>query len=264
MNLIPLTAVIITLNEERKIATCLRSLLWADEILVVDANSTDKTREICIDPIQPWASKMVFIQKAWPGFKAQRNFTLSQAKNNWILSIDADEECSPELADRIQALLNQEAGPDKTAYKVRRQEFFMGRLILHGMWNPSYQDRFFNRIGVKYVNEVHEYPVFPNAPGEIHEPLLHRADLSIERYVEKLNKYTSIEAKDRYDQGQRTNLFRLAMAFPAHFLKSLFYYGAFKDGIHGVIISLLEGASRVVRQIKIWQLMQREKQKHIS
>jgi (heptosyl)LPS beta-1,4-glucosyltransferase len=261
MNLIPVTAVIITLNEERKIATCLKSLLWTDEILIVDAHSRDRTREICLDPTQPWSSKVTFLEKEWPGFKDQRNFALAQAKNDWILSIDADEECSPELSTRLQSQLNQKQGPDKTAYKVRRQEFFMGKLILHGMWNPSYQDRFFNKKGVKYINEVHEYPLFPQAPGEIHEPLLHKTDLTIERYIDKLNKYTTIEAQDRYDQGQRTNLFRLIMAFPTHFLKSLLYYGAYKDGIHGVIISLLEGASRVTRQIKIWQIMETKKNK---
>ena len=127
------------------------------------------------------------------------------------------------------------------------------------MWNPSYQDRFFHRQGVRYVNEIHEYPVFAQPAGKIHESLMHRSDLTIERYLEKLNRYTTIEAQDRYDQGQRATLFRLVGAFPAHFLKSLFYYGAYQDGIHGVVISLLEGVSRVVRQIKVWQIAQQVK-----
>jgi hypothetical protein len=127
------------------------------------------------------------------------------------------------------------------------------------MWNPSYQDRFFNKAGVRYINEIHEYPAFKNPPGEIHESLLHLADMTVERYMEKLNRYTTIEAKDRYDQGQRTTAFKLVGAFPAHAFKSYFYYGAYKDGMHGLVISLLEGVSRVVRQIKIWQLMVRSK-----
>ena len=105
------------------------------------------------------------------------------------------------------------------------------------------------------MNEIHEYPLFKQTPGTIHEPLLHLADLTIERYLEKLNRYTTIEAQDRYNQGQRTNAWKLIGAFPAHALKSYFYYGAYKDGLHGLVISLLEGVSRVVRQVKIWQLM---------
>ncbi|MFZ9595198.1 MAG: glycosyltransferase family 2 protein [Bdellovibrionia bacterium] len=259
MNQTPVTAVVITFNEEKKISNCLRSLCWADEILVIDALSQDQTKSICLDPNQPWASRLRWIENPWKGFKNQRNFALSQAKYDWVLSVDADEECSSELAQKIQSLLSQAGGPPERAYKIRRYEYFMGRLIEHGMWNPSYQDRFFHRQGVQYVNEVHEYPLFAHPPQELHEPIFHKTDWSIEKYLEKLNQYTTLEAKDRFSQGQRTNLPKMVLAFPAHFLKSLFYYGGFKDGIHGVVISLLEGASRLVRQLKIWQLMQREK-----
>src|SRR6185369_8970472 len=119
--------------------------------------------------------------------------------------------------------------------------------IHHGIWNPSYQDRFFHRSGVKYVNEVHEYPVFPNPPLEIHEPLLHSPDFNPDRFLDKMNRYTTIEAMDRVRAGQRTNAFRMVFAFPAMFLKNYFYYGAWKDGIHGFAISILEGVSRAVR-----------------
>ena len=255
------SAVIITYNEEKKIPTCLAALIWADEIVVVDANSTDKTTAICLDPVQPWAGKIRVITRAWTGFKDQRNFSLDQAKHDWVLVVDADEVCTPELAAKILELLSLPNGPDKLAYKILRREFFLEKPIYHGMWSPCYQDRFFNRRGVRYVNEIHEYPKFAAPPGVIHEPLLHKVDLTIQKYLEKLNRYTGYEAQDRFDQGQRTNLFRLVFAFPAHFLKSLFYYEAYKDGVHGVVISLLEGVSRVVRQIKIWELMQQERSK---
>jgi hypothetical protein len=127
------------------------------------------------------------------------------------------------------------------------------------MWNPSYQDRFFRKTGVRYINEVHEYPVFAQPPGLIHESLVHRAELTVERYMDKLNRYTTLEAQDRFNQGQRASAFKLVGAFPAHAFKSFFYYKAYKDGMHGLVISLLEGVSRVVRQIKIWQLGIREK-----
>ena len=249
-----ISAVIITRNEEAQIARCLASLTWVDEIVVVDAFSEDRTVQICQDPTQPWASKIRVLQRPWSGFKDQRNFAIQQPKNDWILSVDADEACSPELAEKIRALLGQEGGPPFRAYKIRRVEYLLGKPILYGTWNPSYQDRFFHRKGVQYVNEVHEYPVFPSPTAELHEPLHHCPQLTPEKILSKMNAYTTIEARDRYAQGKRTNGFHLIATFPAMSFKTFFYYGAYKDGMHGLIVSLLEGISRLVRHIKIWQL----------
>jgi len=254
------SALIITHNEEKNIERCLQSLDWTDELVVIDANSTDRTREICQLPGRSWSGKTRVVQRAWTGFRDQRNFALEQAQNSWVLVVDADEVCTPELAAKIRELLNQSQGPDRQIYKVHRREFFQGKPIFYGMWNPSYQDRFFNKLGVQYINEIHEYPFSKHPPGKIHESLLHLCDLTVERYLEKLNRYTTIEARDRFEQGQRTTVFKLLGAFPAHTFKSFFYYQAYRDGMHGFIISLLEGISRVVRQIKIWQLMVRSQE----
>ncbi len=254
----PLTATVLTRNEERHIARCLRSLAWADELVVVDAESTDRTRAICEDPSAPWAGRLRFLSRPWNGFREQRTFAMEQASNDWLLVVDADEECSPELATKIRSML--QAGPTARAFKIRRVEYFLGKAIEYGIWNPSYQDRFFHRAGVRYVNDIHEYPIFPSPPQEIHEPLLHSPDFAPERFLEKMNRYTSIEARDRVANGQRTNWFRLLFAFPAMFWKNYFYYGAYKDGMHGLVISLLEGVSRVVRHVKIWQYSREEKQ----
>ncbi|MDR3606061.1 MAG: glycosyltransferase family 2 protein [Oligoflexia bacterium] len=256
MSRLPVTAAIITRDEEKHIARCLNSLTWADEILVVDAESKDRTRSICEDPHAPWAGRIRFLARPWSGFRDQRSFAMKEARNDWILVVDADEECTPELAAKIQALLSQVGGPSRRAYKIRRIEYFLGKAIHHGIWNPSYQDRFFRRDGVEYVNDIHEYPVFPEMPDEIHEPLLHSPDFAPERFLEKMNKYTTIEARDRVAAGQRTNVFRILGAFPAMFLKNYFYYGAYKDGMHGLVISVLEGISRAVRHVKIWQFSQ--------
>lgn len=250
---IPVSALIITRNEEKHIARCLASLAWADEIVVVDAESTDRTVEICNEPSSAWAGRIRVLTRAWTGFRDQRMYAMENARHDWLLVVDADEACSPELRDRICELLSRPDGPPYRAYKIRRQEYFLGKAINYGIWNPSYQDRFFHRAGVKYVNDIHEYPIFPVPPQNIHEPLLHSPDFAPERFFEKMNKYTTIEARDRVARGQRTNWFRLVGAFPAMFLKNYFYYGAYKDGFHGLVISLMEGVSRVVRHVKIWQ-----------
>ena len=244
---------IITKNEEHHIARCLRSLAWADEILVIDAESTDRTFEICKDPTQPWANVIRVIQRPWNGFRHQRTFAMNEARNDWLLVVDADEECSPELAKKVREILHDLTPESCRAYQIRRVEYFLGKAIHYGIWNPSYQDRFFNRMGVNYVNDIHEYPKFPQAPGKIHEPLHHSPDFAPERFLEKMNRYTSIEARDRVTRGQRTNIIHLLGAFPAMFLKNYFYYGAYKDGMYGFIISILEGISRAVRHVKIWQ-----------
>jgi glycosyltransferase involved in cell wall biosynthesis len=249
----PVSAVIITRNEEAKIGRCLDSLTWADEIVVVDAKSSDATPKICQDPSRAWSQKIKFFSRDWSGFRDQRNFSIAQAKNDWLLVVDADEACSQELATKIKTLLTDPKGPPHSAYKVRRIEYFLGKPIHFGIWNPSYQDRFFHRDGVQYANEVHEYPIFKNPPHEIHEALHHSPDFSIEKFLKKMNEYTSLEARARLKEGQRTSVFKMLFAFPAMFLKNYFYYSAYKDGVHGFVISLLEGVSRVVRHVKMWQ-----------
>lgn len=249
----PLTAIVLTRNEERWIARCLRSLSWVDELVVIDAESVDQTAKIVQDPSAPWARILSWRVRPWTGFRDQRNFALTQATHPWVLIVDADECATPQLANRLLELLSIKSEDQTKAYKIRRIEFFLGKPIFHGIWNPSYQDRFFHRVGISYTNDVHEYPVFPSLPGEIHEPLLHAPDFHPEKFLEKMNRYTSLEARDRVAQGKKTNLIHLLGAFPAMFLKNYFYYGAYKDGWHGLVISLLEGVSRVVRHIKIWQ-----------
>ena len=267
----PVTAAIICRNEAKHIARCLESLTWCNEILVVDAESNDLTPQICLDPKAPWAECLRFMSRPWNGFRDQRTFAMTEARHDWILVVDADESCSPELAQKIlgffSGAVSTEPGvhhePPHRAYKIRRVEYFLGKPIFYGIWNPSYQDRFFHRAGVKYVNEIHEYPVFPKAPLDIHEPLLHAPDFAPEKFLDKMNKYTSIKARNRYEQGQRTNWFKLIGAFPAMFYKNYFYYGARKDGMHGFVISLLEGVSRVVRHVKMWQIQNEKEPKMV-
>jgi len=247
-----ISAVIITRNEEKNIARCLGSLTWVDEILVVDGGSTDATLQICRDPKASWNELIRVIEKRWEGFRSQRNFALTSAKFDWVLVVDSDEACSDPLAKKIQSFF--EGGePVNRYYKVRRQEYFLGKEINYGIWNPSYQDRFFHRAGIEYINEIHEYPKFPSQPERIHEPLLHSPDFGIEQFIDKMNRYVTIEAKDRVTQGRRTNAFRMIAAFPAMFLKNYFYYKAYRDGMEGFAISILEGISRATRHLKMWR-----------
>ncbi len=250
-----ITAMLIVRNEESFIERALESVLWCDEIVVIDAYSHDCTPLLCQDPTRPWAKKMKFYQQEWLGFSAQRNFAISKSTHPWIFFLDADEACSPELSEKIKSLLHEpELCPAQ--YKVRRQEFFLKKPIYHGIWNPSYHIRLFFKEGFEFTGEVHEGVKSSHQTLIIEEPIIHVEDLRIERFLSKLNHYTTLQAKEDFERGMRTNLFRILMSFPAMFYKNYIYYGAYKDGHEGVIISVLEGISRTVRHLKIWQMSQ--------
>ena len=254
----PITAMLIVRNEEIFIERALQSVLWCDEIVVVDAYSHDCTPLICQSLDRPWANKIRFYLQEWLGFSAQRNFAISKASHPWIFFLDADEACPPQLAIQIQKLISQPELPP-AQYKVRRQEYFLKKQIHHGIWNPSYHVRLFFKEGFQFTGAVHEGVASTHPTFVIEEPIIHVEDLRIERFLSKLNHYTSIQAKEDFDRGVRTNLFRILMSFPAMFYKNYVYYGAYKDGHEGVIISVLEGISRTVRHLKIWQISRTQK-----
>jgi glycosyltransferase involved in cell wall biosynthesis len=246
------SALLIVKNEAKYIERALESLLWCDEIVVVDAFSQDETPLFCKDHNRPWAGKIRFLQKEWQGFSAQRNFAIDQARSSWVFFLDGDETCSPELASKIRVLLDS-PNLRLTQFKIRRQEFFLKKPIHHGIWNPSYHIRFFPKDRLRFVGDVHEGVESPFETLAIEEPIIHVEDLRIERILQKLNHYTTIQAENDCARGLRTNPLRILLSFPAMFYKNYIYYGAWKDGTEGFIISVLEGISRTIRHLKIWQ-----------
>ena len=255
------SAVLIVKNEAAFIERALTSLLWCDEIVVVDAKSTDQTAEICRNPKAPWATKINFIEQAWLGFSEQRNYAMAQAKSTWIFFLDGDERCSSELAGRIQNILAEnKKDPTSIQYKIHRQEFFLKKSIHYGIWNPSYHIRLFKKGDVRFIGDVHEGTDSKCETQKIDESIIHVEDLRIERFLAKLNTYTSLQSEHDYANGMRTNFFKIFVAFPAMFYKNYFYYRSYRDGREGFIISVLEGISRTVRHLKIWQV-QRNHQK---
>ena len=248
---LPLTALIIARNEEALIGRCVRSAWFCDEIVVVDAMSTDRTAEVAT------AAGARVVKRAWTSFGDQRNFSLSQAKHEWVLVLDADEAATPGLEDWLRNFFA--AGREKqeqVGFKIRRAEYFLGRQIYGACWNPSFQDRFFRRDKTKYVGVIHEYPEaaggFVRAPDAAY--IEHNPNVTVESFFDKMNRYTTIEARDRFEAGQRTNVPHLCVVFPATFLKNYVKYKGYRDGVHGFVICLMEAVSRTVRHIKLWQI----------
>ncbi|MCM0607117.1 MAG: glycosyltransferase family 2 protein [Xanthomonadaceae bacterium] len=254
MSKTPVSALIITRNEERYIERCLQSLTWADEIIVVDSESTDKTKQLCEASGKAWSGKLCFITQAWLGFSEQRNVALKAAKHDWVYFADADEECTPELIAKIEVLRSRDGGPEHTRYRIYRFEYFLGKKIKYGMWNPIYHDRFYNKKNCHFEGGIHERLVHPAEPVYLQEGCNHDLYLDTDKFLFKLNRYSTLQAEEDVAGGLRTNIFRLSLSFPHMFLKHLFYYKSYRDGMHGVIISLLEAVYRVVRHIKIWEI----------
>jgi glycosyltransferase involved in cell wall biosynthesis len=256
----PISALLIVKNEELFIERALESVCWCDEIVVVDSFSTDRTPEIVNRPNAAWSKKVKWIQQPWLGYSGQRNFALAQAQHDWVFFLDGDECCSSELKIEIQNILSQ-PNPTPKIFKVRRQEYFLGRPIHHGIWNPSMPTRLFPKSGIRFQGEVHEGVLSPYPNESINAPILHVEDLRMERFLQKLNSYTTLQAQADFDSGMRTHFGKILLAFPAMLYKKFIYYKGWRDGSYGFVISVLEGLSRTVRHLKVWQLQELQKRR---
>jgi glycosyltransferase involved in cell wall biosynthesis len=242
-----ISACMMCFNEERRIEKALESLSWADEVVVVDSFSEDKTPEIA----KKYAHQ--FIQNKWPGHAKQMQYAMEKATHDWVFFLDADEACTPELIERIKKI-REHGKPPHNLYKVHRKEHMWGFWYKYGCGNPSYQDRFFNRKGVRYEGAVHIYPVVDGAPGWLHEYIHHDSFESLEDMLDKLNSYTTIEAKDMFSRGIRHNGSYMFFSGLVMFLKGYFKKRGFLDGPYGLIMAVCDGLSFFMRQAKLWRL----------
>ncbi|HKP38009.1 MAG TPA: glycosyltransferase family 2 protein [Pyrinomonadaceae bacterium] len=230
-----ISAVIITFNEEINIRAACESVAWADEILVVDSGSTDRTREIATS-----CGARVIVNE-WPGFSAQKQFAVDAAAHNWIFSLDADERVSDELQTSLELLHNQDESNLADGYRVARRTRYMDRWIRGGGWYPDYQLRFFNRRKGNWGNRIiHESVVMnPDARVEILTgDLLHytvRDPSDHQRMIEE--RYAPLGAQQMYRDGKRTSPLRAAVAGPAAFIRSFILKGGFRDGAAGFTIA---------------------------
>ena len=248
--IVPISLCIITKNEEARLEKCLESVKgWVDEIIVVDAMSTDATIHLA----EKFTDKI--FKRAWTGFSDQRNFCLDNAKNEWVMFLDADERVTPALRDRIIDIFSK--GPDCALFKIKRQEHLIGREINYGTWNPSYQDKLFNKTNVRFVGEVHEYPAVKGKIGYIEEKILHQSFENLESMFDKFNVYTTLDAQKLFKKGKRHSAGYMFFSGIAMFWKSFFRRKGFKDGIWGLFIAVIEGMYFLVRQAKLYFLWER-------
>ncbi len=246
----PLSATIITMNEEKNIADCLASLDFTDEIVVVDSGSTDRTVDICrANP------KVRFFHQDWLGFGRQKNLASSHAKNDWILNLDADERVSSSLRHSIECA----DGAAFSAARMARENFFGKRWIRHCGWYPDYTFRLYDRRICRFSERlVHESLEHDNRVETLKGNLLHFTYTDISDFLHRNNKYSTLSAQEMFRDGKSTSTAYLFLRPLATFIKMYLIRRGFLDGLSGLVLSLLYTQYTFCKYAKLMELTQKE------
>jgi glycosyltransferase involved in cell wall biosynthesis len=247
-----LSAIVITLNEESNIKDCLGSLKWADEIIVVDSKSKDKTAEIA----KEFTDKVFVSEKK--SFSDKKNFAIEKAAGDWIFWIDADERVTGTLENEIKIAVEN---PDENikAYKINRKSFFINKFIKHCGWYPDYGIRLFKKsAGIKFSDvRVHEKLVYNGQIFRLKSELLHYTDMTFEHYISKLNSYSSSSALDLLDNGKKSSILDIIFRPVFTFIKMYFFKLGLLDGYTGLVLCTLSSVHVFVKYSKLYFLTQK-------
>ena len=243
-----LSVIIITMNEEANIRACLESVAWADEIIVVDAGSSDATADICRK-----SGAKVFVHD-WPGFGPQKNLALSYASCDWVFSIDADERVTPELRAAIEAVLRNDAGTC-TAYRVSRLSSYCGRFMRHSGWRPDFIVRLFRREAAHFSEDlVHERLLVKGETGLLDGELLHYAFEDFEEVLNKINSYSTAGADMLHRRGRKASLSGAVLRGLWSFVRTYFLRAGFLDGREGFMLAVSNAEGTYYRYLKLMLL----------
>ncbi len=244
---VPVTATIITFNEAANIQAALESLSWADEIIVVDSESTDDTAAIA----RRFTEHVIV--RPWPGYIAQKNFAAAQARHDWIFSLDADERVTPGLAAEITSLVI--TGPGAAGYRVPRVTFHLGRWMRSTDWYPDYQLRLYDRRRGQWSGRyVHESVKADGPVQDLRGELQHYAYRDLAHHFQTMDRYTTLAARQMFEEGRRAGFFALMIHPPAAFVRNYLLRGGFKDGVPGLIVSAMNARYVGLKFAKLWEL----------
>jgi len=255
MSMERVSVVLVTLNEAKNIERCLESVRWADEIVVVDSFSTDRTVELA----RRYTAHVY--QHEYPGTSKQVERGIGYATGEWIFVIDADEEISPELACEVREVLMDSRGYAGFEF-IRKPEAF-GKWIEHGGWFPDYQFRFFRKDS--YYSEHQEIHGGFNTRGKrgrLKGYLYHHTYATIYAYVEKMNEYTSLHVSNRLKDNPREKAkwHDLLLSPLSHFLRMFISRRGYRDGFHGFVLAMLDATYAMLMYAKLWEYRMREKE----
>ena len=255
-----IAAVVITKNEEHNIEDCLRSLSWADELIVVDAESTDRTVELAK------AFTATVVVRPWPGYGPQKNFAMAQASADWVLIVDADERVSDELGNEILRVIRRPPSPSPSpsrgegelvvAYRIPRRNFYYGRWIRHAGQYPDLQIRLLRR-GAGLYNDlpVHEHLMIQGRIDQLQSHLDHYTHPTILSHELKIERYSRLAADERSRAGRGEAHWHHLMVNPCWtFLKLYLLKRGYRDGMAGVIYCLFSAAHVLLKYARLWEM----------
>lgn len=250
-DVVDLSVILITRDESRHVLACLQSVAFADEWIVVDSGSTDDTREIAAG-----FGATVVRTDDWPGFGAQKNRALDLARGRWVLSIDADERVTPELASGIERAIaagGADAGP--AGFEMSRLSSFCGQWMRHGDWYPDRVLRLFRREAGRFSDDrVHERVIVRGTVARLQGHLMHRTMESLDDALAKLNRYTTGRAEDLLRRGRRTGVGRAIGHAAWAFVRGYLFKRGFLDGRLGLVLALYVAEATYYRHLKLWLL----------
>ncbi len=241
-----ISVVITTFNEEANIADCLESLLWCDEILVVDSFSTDKTPEIAqsYDGVR-------FVQRTYFGSAAQKNWAMDQTQHDWILIFDADERCTPALRDEIETLLAK--GPSHDAYTIRRRVFFLGKVIRFSGWQHDQVVRLLRKGTGRYPNRRVHADMKTKGPAPLLENVMdHYMAEDFHEYVLRIVKYSHWGASQGWKEGKQSGLAEIVGRSVWRFFRTYFLQLGILDGMRGVVFCMLQAYGTYLKWSMLW------------
>jgi glycosyltransferase involved in cell wall biosynthesis len=259
---VEISACIITFNEASNIAEAIESIDWADEVLVVDSESTDVTRQMA----ESLGAKVLI--KKWQGFSAQKQFAVDSASHDWIISLDADERISKQLKEEILRLKAQPEERLADGYRISRRSFYMNRWIRHGGWYPDWQLRFFNRRKGNWKDVL------------IHESFQMRKDAKIEKLSGDILHYTSenagyhhrmigeryapLAAQQMFQNGKTTSPLKIATVGFTAFFQTFILKAGFLDGFPGFCIARFAAHHAFLKHLLLWEMAQNNERKEVG
>lgn len=236
----------ITYNNARTVGRALESLKWADEIIVVDSFSTDKTVEIC----EKYTDKI--FQRRWPGHRDQYQYAADLTTHPWLMFVDADEEVTPELADEIRRELVGGAG-EVNGFFVYRRTFYLGRWIRYGGWYPDGEIRLYRRDKGRWEGGLHAKVVVDGKVRSLKNQYLHYTYRNISDQIQTIDRYSQIAVEDMLESGERFSLFKVLFHPPFRFIKEYLFKSGFRDGMPGFIIVVATMFFVFIKYAKLWE-----------
>ena len=250
-----ISAIVVCYNEEDRIADCLESLSWCDEIVVVDSFSTDRTTEICRGYTEH------VIQRTWTGYRDQKAYAHSQATKDWVLLVDSDERVTPELRHEILSALTEDDG-QCVGYEIPRLVHYLDRWWWRGGWYPDYDIRLFRRERATWGgNDPHEQILVDGRVRRLRSPLHHFSYRNMDDHLQRINRFTSISSRELKKEGARWRLIDALFRPVGRFMRFYFLKRGFLEGFAGFYVAVTAAVYVFLKYAKLWELELEEKKK---